>query len=214
MIYILDKADIARMIFMQKELLKILPFPEHIVLTIEMIVGFIIVLILGRKLCGKFCPYGLLQDLIYIIKFPLKLKTFNGDKYLRYLKYGLLILPFINIKHENPNIPLWINIVILLICIFITIIISRPVCKYLCPFGIIFAIGNIIPSKKYEINIEKCTKCGLCVKKCKMDIIPYEQINSIECVYCGSCKKICPCKAIDKKNLFAILGKQARKNDA
>jgi polyferredoxin len=83
--------------------------------------------------------------------------------------------------------------------LFLTIIISRPLCKYICPWGIALAIGNKIPSKKYEVNIEKCTKCGLCIKKCKIDIIPYKQINNMECIYCGTCQKICPCKAISKR---------------
>jgi polyferredoxin len=152
---------------MQEEILKILPFSEYIILLVEIVIGIIIVLLFGRKTCGKICPYGLLQDLIYKIKFPLKIKTFKGDKYLRYLKYGLLVLPFINKNYENADIPIAINIMLALICIFITIIIRRPVCKYLCPFGIIFAIGNVIPFKKYEVNIEKCTKCSLCVKNVK-----------------------------------------------
>ncbi|MDR0424738.1 MAG: 4Fe-4S binding protein [Clostridiales Family XIII bacterium] len=190
---------------MHKELLKIFPFPEYVISIIEITMAVIIVFLLGRKICGKICPYGLLQDLIYKIKFPLKIKTFKGDKYLRYLKYILLFLPFVEINYEDFDIPLVINIIsIVVIFVFIPIIISRPLCKYLCPLGIIFAIGNKIPPKKYEINIEKCTECGLCIKKCKMDIIPYKKINSIECIYCGNCKKICPCKAIDKKNPFAV----------
>jgi hypothetical protein len=43
----------------------------------------------------------LLQDLIYKIKFPLKIKTFKGDKYFRYLKFGASILPFVNSAYEN-----------------------------------------------------------------------------------------------------------------
>jgi MinD superfamily P-loop ATPase len=65
----------------------------------------------------------------------------------------------------------------------------------------VLAIGNKIPSKKYEVNREKCTECGLCVKKCKMDIVPYKQINNIECICCEVCLKICPCKAICKKTV-------------
>jgi polyferredoxin len=199
---------------MHQELLKHFPFPEYIILIIEIAIMLIIILLLGRKLCGKICPYGLLQDLIYKIKFPLKIKVFKGDKYLRYLKYGLLFLPLFNIKYKDPDIPLVINIILIVIFLFFPMIISRPLCKYLCPAGIIFAIGNRIPSKKYGVDIKKCTGCGLCVNKCKMDIIPYKKINSIECIYCGRCKKICPCEAINKGNPFAILGKRARKNDA
>jgi ferredoxin len=77
----------------------------------------------------------------------------------------------------------------------------------------VLAIGNKIPSKKYEVNIEKCTKCSLCVKKCKMDIIPYKQINNIECIYCGACQKVCPCKAIYKRTCMAKRQVQERKEN-
>jgi polyferredoxin len=173
-----------------------------------------IILISGRKLCGKFCPYGLLQDLIYKIRFPVKIRNFSGDKYLRYLKCGLVFLPFFNNVYENIKLPLFANIMIFVFVILITIIISRPMCKYLCPFGIILAIGNKIPSKKYEVKHEKCTECGLCVKKCKMDIIPYKQINNIECIYCETCLKICPCKAIYKKPRLPSVANGQKKNDA
>jgi polyferredoxin len=112
-----------------------------------------------------------------------------------------LVLPFVNSNYEKPEIPTVINIIILIFFIFIAIIMNRPLCKYICPLGLVLAVGNKLPSKKYVINAEKCTECGLCVKKCKMNIVPYRQINSVECIYCGECHKICPCKAINKKTV-------------
>jgi polyferredoxin len=135
--------------------------------------------------------------------------TFKNDKYFRYLKYGIFVLPFVNSKYENPEMQTVINIIIFIIFIFIAIIMSRPLCKYICPLGLVLAIGNKIPSKKYEVNAAKCTECGLCVKKCKMNIIPYWQINNVECIYCGECQKTCPCKAIYKKP-FVISEKWTR----
>lgn len=46
-----------------------------------------------RKLfCGRLCPFGFIQGLLHKIPFPKKIKTFKGDKFLRYLKYVILIV--------------------------------------------------------------------------------------------------------------------------
>lgn len=47
---------------------------------------------LGRMVCGFLCPFGLIQELLHKIPFPRKIKVFKGDKTLRYLKYGLLLV--------------------------------------------------------------------------------------------------------------------------
>jgi polyferredoxin len=38
-------------------------------------------LIYGNLFCGKICPFGIIQDWVFKIPFPEKIKTFKGDKY-------------------------------------------------------------------------------------------------------------------------------------
>ena len=45
----------------------------------------------GRFVCGFLCPFGWVQDLLYKIKTP-KIKTFKGDRALRYFKYVVLVV--------------------------------------------------------------------------------------------------------------------------
>ena len=57
----------------------------------------------------------------------------------------------------------------------------------------------------YEIDPEKCKKCGLCQKNCPANAIEGKpsQIHKIipeKCIFCGSCYNICPFKAVIKKN--------------
>ena len=47
--------------------------------------------VLGRFVCGWLCPFGLVQDLLYKIPFVKKLKKLPGDRWLKWLKYVLLI---------------------------------------------------------------------------------------------------------------------------
>jgi polyferredoxin len=170
-----------------------------------LIIWFIIV---GRLFCGKVCPVGYIQDLIYKIPFPIKIKTFGIDKYARLLKYfnvgiNFLLLPVLallglyHMAEENNHAgPPMIIMVVLGVMLVISVIIRRPFCKYFCPVGTVSSIFNKISFYKYKILHNKCIQCGICVKKCKMNIIPYAMNNALECIRCGYCKKVCPKNAI------------------
>lgn len=60
------------------------------------IAGFMILVgaFIGRFVCGWLCPFGLIQDLLNKIPLPkkLKIRTFRGDKPLRWLKYVILVI--------------------------------------------------------------------------------------------------------------------------
>lgn len=71
--------------------------------------------ILGRIVCAFLCPFGFLQDLLHKIPFFKKIKSFKGDRVLRWLKYGVLV----------------VMVIVLPICIKLT----PFFCKYLCPSG-------------------------------------------------------------------------------
>ena len=182
---------------MNKELLPFFVFSVLIIFAI----------IFGRLFCGKVCPIGYIQEFVFKIPFPIKIGTFKLDKYIRLLKYIFFLLCFIlsiltlfgfftlnqNDDHAGPPIFIF---VLLGISILSNIIIRRPFCKYFCPYGTGISLFNKISLHKYKIDIEKCNQCGICVKKCKMNIIPYKNKNVLECIRCGYCKKLCPKKAI------------------
>lgn len=75
--------------------------------------------LLGRAVCGFLCPFGFVQELLYKIPFPKKIKTFKGDRGLRFLKYVLLALLVVIIpmatKANGDASPTF--------------------CKYVCPAG-------------------------------------------------------------------------------
>lgn len=160
----------------------------------------------GRFFCSRICPYGLLQDLLYKIPFPKKIRSFKGDKYLRYMKYVLLILVvapnlfgYSSTSMDKTNTYYagkaigWVAIALFFI------VISRPVCKYLCPVGLILGWSNLLPFSKYKVNQNSCTQCGVCLEVCPMDIEPYKSPNHVECIRCGKCKKNCLSKAITSR---------------
>lgn len=88
------------------------------------VAGFLILVgaFMGRFVCGWLCPFGLIQDLLNKIPLPkkLKIKTFWGDRQLRWLKYLILvvfviILPMIFTDLIGQGFP-WF-------------------CKLICPVG-------------------------------------------------------------------------------
>lgn len=52
-----------------------------------------------------------------------------------------------------------------------------------------------------EIDLGKCTQCGLCESSCRFDAIhtnvdSFPEVNSFQCEGCRLCERICPAKAI------------------
>ena len=48
-------------------------------------------ILFGRLICGFLCPFGLVQDLMYKIPIRKVLRRIPGDRYLRYIKYAVLL---------------------------------------------------------------------------------------------------------------------------
>ncbi len=90
------------------------------------------------------------------------------------------------------------KIAVLVVVIFLSMLVYRPFCRYLCPLGAIYGLFNPISLYRYRIDETKCTSCGACQKACNMDIKTFKNPNSIECIRCGDCIKSCPHNAIKK----------------
>lgn len=75
---------------------------------------------MGRFVCGWLCPFGLFQDLLHKIPFPVKIRTFRGDRLLRKLKYVILM------------------VFVILLPMFLVDILGQGApyfCKLICPAG-------------------------------------------------------------------------------
>ncbi len=198
------------------------------------VAGFLIFVgaLMGRFVCGFLCPFGLIQDLLYKIPFPRKIRTFKGDRLLRKLKYLVLavfviLLPLYLVDLLGQGTPyfcklicpagtleggiplvllnqsmhsalgwlyVWKN-VLLIATIFLSILIYRPFCKYLCPLGAVYSVFNPISIFRYRID-HTCIHCGKCAQACQMQINPVQNANHPECIRCGACKHACPVNAI------------------
>lgn len=97
------------------------------------VAGFLFVMgaLFGRSVCGWLCPFGLVQDLLNKIPFPAKLRTFRGDRILRYAKYAVLI------------------VFVILLPMYLTDIVGQGApyfCKWICPAGTLEAGWPLVAS--------------------------------------------------------------------
>ena len=153
--------------------------------------------IVGRLICGLICPFGFLQDLLYKIPFPKKIKSFKGDRLLRKLKYVILVL------------------MVLILPIFFKF---TPIfCKYLCPSGTLACIllsltntelfatlGGLFTWKLSVLIVIILLSVMICRPFCKYlcplgaFYAPFNKIsvlqlnvNKDKCVNCNMCQKVC-----------------------
>jgi len=196
-------------------ILRILPF---------YIIGFLgsIGAVFGRAQCGWICPFGFIQDLIYIRR----KRTIKLPDFLKYTKYLILIImiplsmimlepffcqficpsgtllagiPQVLMVKELRNIVgflYWWKISILILIIFLSLLIKRFFCRFLCPLGAFYSLFNRFSFYQIKVDKEKCTKCNMCEKICPVDIKIYEDEKNPECVRCNKCIRVCPFNAI------------------
>ncbi len=77
---------------------------------------------------------------------------------------------------------------------------NRPFCKFACPLGAAYSLGNRIAVFRLEVESSTCISCGKCQTSCPMGLDPVSELSSPECIRCGTCKGVCPVSAITWTN--------------
>ncbi len=181
-------------------------------------------ILFGRLICGFFCPFGLLQELLYKLPLP-KFQKGPVTRILSYLKYWVLavfviLFPIVKLspgfcKYICPagtleaGIPLvavseqlqeqvgWLfswKVYVLLLCIIACSMCYRAFCRFLCPLGAIYSLFNPISFFGVRVDVHKCTGCNACIRVCKSDV---KKVGDRECIHCGECMDVCPEGAIE-----------------
>ena len=87
--------------------------------------------------------------------------------------------------------------VIAVALVTLAVFMYRAFCRFICPLGAIYSLFSRFALMGVKVDAAKCTDCGACVAKCKMDI---KRVGDRECIQCGECMDECPTKAITWKN--------------
>lgn len=168
----------------------------------------------GDKLLRKL-KYVIL--LVFVLLLPMLLVDFLGQGAPYFCKLicpvGMLEggLPLALLNKSLRSALGWLYAwkgLILAVTLFLSILIYRPFCKYICPLGAIYSLFNPISVLRYRVDPEKCVGCGRCAASCDMGCDPVQSANSPECIRCGRCRQVCPTGAIcagfrEKKELLS-----------
>ena len=69
-------------------------------------------------------------------------------------------------------------------------------CKYVCPTGAVFSIGNLFRASERKVETS-CIDCNKCVEVCPFDAIkPDFTTRTADCTLCQTCAGVCPTHSI------------------
>ena len=187
-----------------------------LVLVTFLAIGF------GPVFCGWVCPLGSLQEWIGNLGRKLFKRKYNQfipstlDKYLRYLRYAVLIWAVYMIamsgsiavfESVDPYFALfnfWSSevavggLVVLGITLLASLFVERPWCKYACPLGALLGLSNLFSIFRINRNASTCMSCQACDQACPMNIKVSETttVRNHQCIACLKCtsEEVCPIK--------------------
>ncbi len=102
---------------------------------------------------------------------------------------------------------LWWRWAITGVFVVLCVLITRPFCRWVCPYGVLLGLLSKISFRHRRIEQSACVNCKLCTKICPtaaIDTLPAEAddekdtqiIDQFNCVSCGACSDVCPTDAV------------------
>lgn len=153
----------------------------HYPLTLGVVLLFIlplgVALHYGRLFCMGGCPLGAMQELLHFktLQVPLWL-----DRIGRQLALAMLLIGGVtaasgggfHLCHGDPYLVIfsfgtsWTHWLVAGVLIALGVFISRPFCRYLCPYGVLLRLCSLAAPRKIAITTGDCISCRLCEQAC------------------------------------------------
>jgi NosR/NirI family transcriptional regulator, nitrous oxide reductase regulator len=161
------------------------------------VIPLIFTIFFGRTFCAGVCPLGAIQDLVAFR--PVEIKIWLGKTLgiIPFIYLGLAILyaatgtdfiicrydPFVGLYRLNGH---FFMLVLGALFLLIGVVIARPYCRFLCPYGALLNFISRFSCNHVTITPSACINCKLCENSC-----PY-----------GAIKKPVPLKEKEKTSVI------------
>ena len=142
----------------------------------------IFTLFFGRVFCAGVCPLGAIQEMTVLFPMRVPARVAQVLKMIPVIYLGVAVLlaatgsafiicrfdPFVSIFRMSGEPPVLIAGIILLL---IGIVVARPYCRFLCPYGVILNVLSKLSKWHATITPNECVRCRLCETACPFDAI-------------------------------------------
>ncbi len=174
-------------------------------------------LVAGALFCGWFCPLGAVQDWIGRLGRRLPGRRHSRlvppavDRSLSWMRFAVLALVLVQTVRFIGFVPSWYNpsralfhiwfggafpagTVLLALIVIGSLLVERPWCRWLCPFGAVQGAASLISPITIRRRTDRCTSCKRCSRLCPMGVNVHasQAVRDSRCTRCSACLDACP----------------------
>jgi polyferredoxin len=156
-------------------------------------------LVIGRTFCGSICPVGSVQELAYAL--PVKKYLIRNRRLTEIVRLvvfaaaviaALYLVDIMEFTGLYDLFSLTVSVLALVAVglVALSVVVYRPVCRLLCPFGVLFSITAHFGRFRLH-RTDACISCGKCERACPVSVAGKDDPKR-ECYLCGRCTEACP----------------------
>src|SRR6056297_1851203 len=144
-----------------------------------LLAGVLVAAVLGVLLSGFVAAIPVITRALLFIGEPIQSGTMRGWHLVPAFNWGHIV-----------------SIALFLLILLLGFLKPRFWCKYVCPSGAVFSIGNLFRATERKVE-SSCIHCNKCVEICPFDATKPDFTTRVtDCTMCQSCGGVCPTHAI------------------